>query len=96
MDSCLSPLASFWRSYWKTPTRLFRRSQTTRTVFDQLRGKMLLIPDLKPIYARWESGLNSEYDRLTHLIDEAIDDYVVDDKQRLKTKAINLAWFISA
>ncbi|KXJ89047.1 isoprenoid synthase domain-containing protein [Microdochium bolleyi] len=96
MDSCLAPVTSLWRRWWSQPSRLFRRSTTTRTVFDRLRGQTLLIPDLKPIYARWESGVNPEYERLSNLIDEAIDDYVVDEKQRLKTRAINLAWFISA
>ncbi|KAH7035868.1 isoprenoid synthase domain-containing protein [Microdochium trichocladiopsis] len=96
MDSCLAPVTGFWRRWWTKPGRLFRRTTTTRSVFDQLRGKTLLIPDLKPIYSRWESGLNPGYERLSNLIDEAIDDYVVDEKQRLKTRAINLAWFVSA
>ncbi|KAL7629801.1 hypothetical protein AAE478_001324 [Parahypoxylon ruwenzoriense] len=60
-----------------------------------LRGQMLEIPDLRPIYANWTSGLNRHCDELRAFIDEKIDLYVKDPKARLKTKAIDLGWFTS-
>ncbi|OTA63277.1 terpenoid synthase [Hypoxylon sp. EC38] len=60
-----------------------------------LQGKLLQIPDLRPIYANWTSGLNPHFEELRVFIDEKIDYYVKDDKARLKTKAIDLGWFTS-
>ena len=60
-----------------------------------LREKLLLIPDLRPIYANWSSGLNPRCDELRSFVDENIDRYVRDEKARLKTRAIDLGWFTS-
>ncbi|KAI1775795.1 terpenoid synthase [Hypoxylon cercidicola] len=60
-----------------------------------LRGKLLRIPDLRPIYAKWTSGLNPRCDELRTFVDECIDRYVKDEKTRRKTKAIDLGWFTS-
>ncbi|KAI0110623.1 terpenoid synthase [Hypoxylon sp. NC0597] len=60
-----------------------------------LQGKLLQIPDLRPIYANWTSGLNPHFEELRAFIDEKIDYYVKNEKVRLKTKAIDLGWFAS-
>ncbi|KAI1373322.1 terpenoid synthase [Hypoxylon crocopeplum] len=60
-----------------------------------LRGKLLQIPDLRPVYANWTSGLSPHCDELRVFVEEKIDVYVKDEKARLKTKAIDLGWFTS-
>lgn len=60
-----------------------------------LRGQLLQIPDLRPVYAGWAAGLNPHCDELRTFVDEKIDRYVIDEKARLKTKAIDLGWFTS-
>ncbi|XXG95157.1 hypothetical protein Hte_001417 [Hypoxylon texense] len=55
-----------------------------------LRGQVLRIPDLRPIYAKWASGLNPHCDELRTFVDDNIDRYVKDEKTRIKTKAIDL------
>ncbi|KAI1413871.1 terpenoid synthase [Hypoxylon sp. FL1857] len=60
-----------------------------------LQGKLLQIPDLRPIYANWTSGLNPHCEELRAFVDENIDKYVKNEKVRLKTKAIDLGWFAS-
>lgn len=65
------------------------------TALRGLRGKLLRIPDLRPIYNKWASGLNTDCDELRTFVNENIDQYVKDEKTRLKTKAIDLGWFTS-
>ncbi|KAI1073696.1 terpenoid synthase [Whalleya microplaca] len=60
-----------------------------------LHEKLLRIPDLRPIYANWESGLNPFCDELRAFVDKKIDKYIKDEKARFKTKAIDLGWFTS-
>ncbi|KAI2605647.1 terpenoid synthase [Hypoxylon sp. NC1633] len=60
-----------------------------------LQGKVLQIPDLRPVYAKWASGLNPHCDSLRAFVEERIDIYVKGEKARLKTKAIDLGWFTS-
>ncbi|KAI1134779.1 terpenoid synthase [Hypoxylon sp. FL0543] len=65
------------------------------TALKSLQGKLLQIPDLRPIYAKWTSGLSPHCEELRAFVDEKIDEYVKDEKTRLKTKAIDLGWFTS-
>ncbi|KAI0173227.1 terpenoid synthase [Hypoxylon sp. FL1284] len=60
-----------------------------------LQGKLLRIPDLRPIYSNWTSGLNPSCDELRTFVDDNIDRYVKLEKDRVKTKAIDLGWFTS-
>ncbi|KAI1086925.1 terpenoid synthase [Rostrohypoxylon terebratum] len=60
-----------------------------------LQGKILRVPDLRPIYANWASGLNPHCEELRAFIDEKIDVYVKNEKARVKTRAIDLGWFAS-
>ncbi|XDG09838.1 hypothetical protein ABKA04_009453 [Annulohypoxylon sp. FPYF3050] len=60
-----------------------------------LQGKLLQVPDLRPIYANWASGLNPYCEELRAFIDEKIDIYVKNEKAREKTRAIDLGWFAS-
>ncbi|KAI2464259.1 terpenoid synthase [Annulohypoxylon bovei var. microspora] len=60
-----------------------------------LEGKLLQVPDLRPIYANWESGVNPHCDELRVFIEENIDKYVKNEKARVKTRAIDLGWFAS-
>ncbi|KAI1451771.1 terpenoid synthase [Annulohypoxylon moriforme] len=65
------------------------------TALRGLRGKLLQVPDLRPIYASWTSGLNPHCEELRAFIDEKIDIYVKNEKARAKTRAIDLGWFAS-
>lgn len=67
-------------------------SEITR-VFDSLRGQSIRIPDLRPHYARWASGINRHYEDLLPLINDRIDKYFDDEKSRRKARKIDLARF---
>ncbi|KAI1098059.1 terpenoid synthase [Jackrogersella minutella] len=60
-----------------------------------LEGQLLQVPDLRPIYANWTSGLNPHCDELRVFVDENIDRYVTNEEVKTKTKAIDLGWFTS-
>ncbi|KAI0008065.1 terpenoid synthase [Xylariaceae sp. FL0662B] len=62
---------------------------------ESFRGKVLKIPDLRPIYANWKSGLSPHCEVLRTFVHDKIDKYVKDENARLKTKAIDLGWFTS-
>ncbi|KAI1340352.1 terpenoid synthase [Xylariaceae sp. FL0016] len=64
------------------------------SAFSRLRGEVLNIPDLNPIYMRWKSGQNPLRERLQLFVDENIDKYVLDAKARTKAKKSQLAWFV--
>ncbi|KAI0880518.1 terpenoid synthase [Annulohypoxylon maeteangense] len=65
------------------------------TALRGLRGKLLQVPDLRPIYQNWASGLNPQCEELRAFVDEKIDIYVKNEKARVKTRAIDLGWFTS-
>lgn len=67
-------------------------SEITR-VFDGLKGQTIHIPDLRPHYARWASGINRHYEQLLPLINQRIDKYFDDEKSRRKARKIDLARF---
>lgn len=60
-----------------------------------LRGQLLTIPDLRPVYANWTAGLSPYCDELRAFVEENINKYVKDEKAKKKTKAIDLGWFAS-
>ena len=62
-------------------------------VFDSLKGQTVQLPDLRPHYARWTSGINRHYEQLLPLIDQRIDKYFDDEKSRRKARKIDLARF---
>ncbi|KAI1850953.1 hypothetical protein JX265_007278 [Neoarthrinium moseri] len=65
-------------------------------IYNSLRGKTLVIPDLRPLYGRWASGVNPDYERLAEVVNEDIDKRIGDEKARQKCKAIDLAFLASA
>lgn len=62
-------------------------------VFGSLKGQTIYIPDLRPHYARWASGISKHYEQLFPIINKQIDKYFDDEKSRRKARKIDLARF---
>jgi hypothetical protein len=65
-------------------------------IYNDLKGKTLVIPDLKPVYAHWPTGVNCHYEKLKAALDDGVYRWIEDERTREKYKAVDLAYLASA
>ncbi|KAK8023522.1 terpenoid synthase [Apiospora rasikravindrae] len=85
-------LALTRKAYTPIAANMEPTDEITR-VYNDLKGKTLYLPDLRPVYTGWATGRNRHYERLLPIINDYIDKYIDDLKFRKKLKAIDLAAF---
>jgi hypothetical protein len=62
-------------------------------VDNALRGKRLVIPDLRPEFAAWKQGINPLHERVKLVVDARLDGLIEDERAREKLKAVDMALF---
>ncbi len=62
----------------------------TLSIVDQLKGQVMRVPNLDPVFARWNSAVNPHLWELEELVNDRIEKWIPDEKLRLKVKKIDV------
>jgi len=63
----------------------------TSTLRAKLKGQVLHIPDLGPIFSRWSSAISPHYEELAEMMKDELIEFVPNPNIRVKMEKINLA-----
>lgn len=65
-------------------------SSETSALRAKLKGQILHIPDLRPIFFRWSSAISPHYEGLAEVMKEELVEFVPNPNIRVKMEEINL------